>query len=246
MQIQLGVGSHSITAHYLGNGTFAPSESSPMPYEVAASNTPPVANPDQFGVSEDGTLNQPAPGVLANDSDADGDVLSAQLGAQPSNGTVALDANGSFTYTPNPDFNGTDQFTYSSSDGQAASALATVTITVNAVNDDPGFTPGGDIEVTALEALAFSTQWATGVDPGPPNESAEQLEFAVTLDDPTDANAFLIPPQISDAGILTFTATELLLTEPRVIPLTVVLSDNQGGTTDPVGLTITITPAIGA
>jgi hypothetical protein len=104
------------------------------------------------------------------------------------------------------------------------------------------FSPGGDVEVTTVEALAFSEQWATGVDPGPPDESAQALQFNVTLNNPADANAFLIPPQISDAGILSFTALALVLTEPRVIPMTVALSDEQGGSTGPVTLTLTITP----
>ena len=238
------VGPHSITAHYLGGGGFAASESDALPYEITASNSAPVANPDAFSVSEEGTLSQAAPGVLANDADADADVLSAQLiGGPPANGDIAFDANGSFTYTPDPDFNGTDQFTYRANDGEADSELATVTITVNGVNDDPMFTPGGDVEVTTLEALAFSDQWATGIDPGPPDESAQELEFDVTLNDPADAGAFLVLPQISDDGTLSFTAAPTI--EPRVIPLTVVLSDDQGGSTDPVGLTLTIISPLG-
>ena len=50
---------------------------------------------------------------------------------------MALAADGSFTYTPNADFNGTDSFTYTASDGTAASNVATVTITVTGVNDAP-------------------------------------------------------------------------------------------------------------
>ena len=50
---------------------------------------------------------------------------------------MALAADGSFTYTPNANFNGTDSFTYTASDGTAASNVATVTITVTGVNDAP-------------------------------------------------------------------------------------------------------------
>ena len=50
---------------------------------------------------------------------------------------MALNADGSFTYTPNADFNGADSFTYTASDGAAASNVATVTITVTGVNDAP-------------------------------------------------------------------------------------------------------------
>ena len=234
------VRSHSITAHYLGGGGFAASASDALTYDVTASNVAPVANPDGFSVGEDGTLNQAAPGVLANDTDANGNALTAQvIGGPPPNGGLAFNANGSFTYTPDPDFNGTDQFSYRANDGSANSATATVTITVSPVNDAPQFIAGGDLQLTTVEALAFSEQWATGIDPGPPDESAQGLEFDVTLNSPADADAFLVLPQISDDGILNFTATPTI--QPRVIPLTVVLSDDQGASTVPVSLTLTIT-----
>ena len=77
------------------------------------------------------------PGVLDGDTDVDGDPLTAVLVAGPSHGTLTLNANGSFTYTPNANYNGTDSFTYRANDGSAHSNVATVTITVNAVNDAP-------------------------------------------------------------------------------------------------------------
>ena len=205
-----------------------------------STNVAPVANPDGLSVGEDGTLNQATPGVLANDTDANGDALTAQvIGGPPPNGDLTFNANGSFSYTPDPDFNGTDQFSYRANDGSANSATTTVTITVSPVNDAPAFSPGGDVSVTTVEALAFSAQWANGIDPGPPDESAQELEFDVTLNNPLDADAFLVLPQISDDGILSFTATPTI--QPRVIPLTVVLSDDQGASTVPVSLTLTIT-----
>ncbi|WP_153559190.1 tandem-95 repeat protein, partial [Roseimaritima sediminicola] len=79
----------------------------------------------------------PQAGVLANDSDPENDPLTAVLVTSPSNGTLSLNTNGGFTYTPNPDFAGTDQFTYRASDGQANSNVATATITVRAVNRAP-------------------------------------------------------------------------------------------------------------
>ncbi|MDQ3820672.1 MAG: cadherin-like domain-containing protein, partial [Acidobacteriota bacterium] len=57
--------------------------------------------------------------------------------SDPANGTLTLNQNGSFTYTPNRNFSGTDSFTYRASDGQLDSNVATVTITVNAVNSAP-------------------------------------------------------------------------------------------------------------
>src|SRR4029079_17856943 len=76
--------------------------------------------------------------VLGNDTDVDaGTTLTASLGASASNGAVTLNADGSFTYTPAANFNGTDSFTYTANDGTAVSNVATVTVTVTAVNDAP-------------------------------------------------------------------------------------------------------------
>jgi hypothetical protein len=98
---------------------------------VNASNDPPVAAADVYSTDEDVPLNVAAPGVLANDSDEDGDALSVAALGGPSNGELLLNADGSFTYTPNSNFSGADSFTYTVSDGSGGSDTATVTITVN-------------------------------------------------------------------------------------------------------------------
>ena len=64
----------------------------------------------------------PPPGVLANDTDVDGDALTASLVTQPAHGTLSLNADGSFTYTPDANYNGADTFTYAANDGTADSA----------------------------------------------------------------------------------------------------------------------------
>ncbi|WP_217697922.1 Ig-like domain-containing protein, partial [Sinomonas mesophila] len=104
---------------------------------VAAANQPPTAVDDAYSTAEDTALVEPAPGVLGNDTDPDGDPLTAVLVAGPGNGTLTLNADGSFSYTPNANFNGTDTFTYKANDGTADSNTATVTITVTAANDAP-------------------------------------------------------------------------------------------------------------
>ena len=101
-------------------------------------NTAPVANNDSYSTNQGTPLNVPAPGVLANDTDAQSNPLTAQLVSTTSNGTLALNANGSFTYTPNAGFSGTDSFTYRASDGQATSNVATATIIVQAPAPGPG------------------------------------------------------------------------------------------------------------
>ncbi len=93
----------------------------------------PVANNDSYTVVAGNTLSVSAPGVLGNDTDADGGTLSATLGANVSHGALALSSNGSLTYMPTAGFSGTDTFTYTATDGIATSAPATVTITVYSV-----------------------------------------------------------------------------------------------------------------
>ena len=84
-------------------------------------NSAPTATDDGYSIGEDGVLNIPAPGVLSNDTDADGDTLTAIKVTDPANGTLILNADGSFVYTPNANFNGTDSFTYKANDGSADS-----------------------------------------------------------------------------------------------------------------------------
>ncbi|HVK07941.1 MAG TPA: ELWxxDGT repeat protein [Gemmataceae bacterium] len=100
-------------------------------------NDRPVAAPDAFSVGEDGTLTIPAGGVLLNDDDPDGDTLSAEPVTGPAHGDLALNANGSFTYSPDPDYNGPDSFVYIATDGSLDSDPVSVTLTVSAVNDAP-------------------------------------------------------------------------------------------------------------
>lgn len=100
-------------------------------------NDPPVPESDSYTATEDQVLVVPAPGVLGNDLEREGEPLTATLYAAPAHGTVALAADGSFTYTPQPNYAGPDQFRYRADDGQLQSAAVTVLITVQPVNDAP-------------------------------------------------------------------------------------------------------------
>ncbi|BDZ41997.1 hypothetical protein GCM10025865_12960 [Paraoerskovia sediminicola] len=99
-------------------------------HEGPPQNAAPVGAADAYGTVEDEPLTVEAPGVLANDTDVDGDDLTASGVTQPANGTVSLESDGSFTYTPDAGFSGADTFTYVVSDGAATSDPTTVTITV--------------------------------------------------------------------------------------------------------------------
>ncbi len=105
-------------------------------------NQPPVANDDSYSTNEDTTLVEATvgplgDGVLANDTDADSDPLTAVLDSGPSNGSLTLNSDGSFSYEPDPDYCGPDGFSYHANDGLADSNTATVNITVNCIDDAP-------------------------------------------------------------------------------------------------------------
>lgn len=107
-------------------------------------NNAPMATDDSYVTNEEQALIVAAPGVLTNDTDADGDLLTAVLVTGPANGALTPNADGSFVYVPNPNFNGTDSFTYKANDGIADSNIASVSITVHPVNKAPIANAGSD------------------------------------------------------------------------------------------------------
>ncbi len=100
-------------------------------------NDAPVAVSDRYSMVQDTTLDVPGPGLLINDKDIDGDVLNAIPVTPPSNGELLLNADGSFSYTPNPGFIGSNSFGYAARDNEANSNTAIVTIMVNKLNLPP-------------------------------------------------------------------------------------------------------------
>ena len=105
--------------------------------DCGPANEPPIVTADEYTMEEDQQLSVPVPGVLDNDSDPDGDTITAILVEDVNNGTLTLFDDGSFNYNPKLDFFGTDSFTYRTDDGQLTSEIVTVTITVNNANDPP-------------------------------------------------------------------------------------------------------------
>ncbi len=124
----------------------------PVRITVCPVNDPPEASSDEYSMLWGETLEAPAPGVLANDVDSDGDALSASLADPPSQGSLDLATDGSFEFTPPAEFSGVVQFTYRAKDGLAESSLSTVSIDVVAGNRDPEAEPdsGSTQEDTAL------------------------------------------------------------------------------------------------
>ncbi len=93
-------------------------------------NDAPVAVADSYNTGFEQTLNVAAPGLLGNDSDIDGDLLTSSLLNSPLHGTAVVNANGSFSYTPATGYSGSDSFTYRAVDPSGLSSTATVSITV--------------------------------------------------------------------------------------------------------------------
>ena len=125
------------TFTYLANdGTADSAVTATVTITITGVNDAPVAQDDVGAIDEDLVLSVAAPGVLANDTDAENDAFIATLVSDVSNGVLVLNGDGSYEYTPSADFNGVDSFTYRANDGQDSN-VATVTITVNAINDAP-------------------------------------------------------------------------------------------------------------
>ncbi|MFK7735560.1 MAG: Ig-like domain-containing protein [Pirellulaceae bacterium] len=141
--------------------------------EVNDPNIAPVGENDFFATDEDSVLEVVAEnGVLANDQDENDDSLTLELVDSPTNGTLELREDGGFSYTPAPEFEGTDAFTYRLSDGAKQSDLVAVEIQVNAINDAP--VAQGESFIIAEDGMVEVNSAAVGLlandsDPENPN-----------------------------------------------------------------------------
>jgi VCBS repeat-containing protein len=124
-------GSDSFT--YKANDGALDSNIATVNLTVTHVNHAPVAVSDSYTATMNTTLMVTAPGVLTNDTDSDGNTLTAVKVTDPAHGTLTLNADGSFTYTPTVGYIGSDSFTYKANDGALDSNVVTVTLTVKAV-----------------------------------------------------------------------------------------------------------------
>ena len=135
---------------------------------AAPGNRAPVAADDSYSIGEASILTG---NVLANDTDPDGDALTASIGTGPANAAAfTLNPDGSFSYRSTPDFNGLDSFTYTANDGLLDSNVATVTIDVTAVNDVPVANDDTFI-LTSMEANSFAAPGMLGNDTDPDGDN---------------------------------------------------------------------------
>jgi VCBS repeat-containing protein len=192
---------------------------------VGGVNDAPTAAPDAYSTAEDTTLTVAAPGVLGNDTDPDGNPLTAVLVSPPSRGSLTLNANGSFTYMPAANLNGTDSFTYRASDGSLSSAPATVTITVTAANDAPRVTVAAGGSCGTNDRSGTINLTVSDVESGPAT-----LRLSATSSNPALVPGGNVAFGGSDAA-RTLTATSVAGRTGTAV-LTVTVSDGQATGSD--------------
>jgi hypothetical protein len=198
------VGTDSFTYH-ANDGTADSTAPATVTLTIGAVNDLPVAVNDAYSTLEDTPLTVDAPGILANDTDPEGEPLSAVLDSNPTNGTLLLNADGSFAYMPEVSFNGTDTFTYYATDGTDNSPIASVTITVGIEKDD--IVANDDFGDVAINRSLTLDVLGNDIDPnGDPLHIAEVGQPAngqVAIDD----NQIVYMPNANFVGTDTFTYT---------------------------------------
>lgn len=186
------------------------------------SNLAPTARDDTFATDEDVELRGD---VLANDSDADGQPLTASLLSGPADGSLDLSPDGTFTYRPDPDWSGTDSFTYRASDGQAT-ATARATITVRPVNDAP---VGVDSTASTDEDTTVTLTMATDVDSPELTADCTSDGGGTIVDHGDGTIALTPPPDLHGSLVVTCTVTDDhgASTTPRAVVIVTVEAVND-------------------
>ena len=228
LRIQGATGDHVLI--FAANG-YTSVSSSTVEVKLPANQSPSVVG-DEYNTTEghDRTLSVgAATGVLANDRDPEGGPLTASDASDPADGTVILNVDGSFSYNPDVNFFGDDQFTYRASDPAGKSTRATVTIHVAPVNDAPWFTLNiNPVVVAAGQIPQVVGNLAGGITPGADNEADQVLTFEVVGN--SSPWLFAAGPTVTRDGqgntaTLSFTPAAGLTGASAV---TIVLRDNGG------------------
>lgn len=189
-------------------GACGPGSTGPADPGPGGANTPPTAEADAYALEQDTPLAVEAPGVLGNDADPDEDALSAELTEAPTLGSVTLEPDGSFVYTPDSGRHGSDAFRYRASDGSAVSDPVVVELTIAPLANRPP-EAGDDGYLIAPEGAhqaAAPGLLANDVDPNGDPLTAELLEAPAhgTLDLQPDG-AFAYTPDAGFTGADAFT-----------------------------------------
>ena len=181
---------------FVANDGSADSNVATYTVTVTPVNDAPVCADDSGSTPEDVQLDD----TLAC-TDVDGDTLTYAEVAGPSNGTLTLNPDGSFSYLPDPDFNGTDSFTFVANDGSADSNEGTFTITVGPGNDAPVLDPIGPQTTAEGSAVSFTATASDGdVPPDTLTFSTSGAPSGATIDPNTGAFTWTPP----NDGVFTF------------------------------------------
>ena len=209
LPILLGAGAVAGLAAVAAGGGGSGGDSS-GPGNGAPSNRAPVAIDDTASATEDTPFSS-AVRLVANDTDADGDTLTVVAGtfATTQGGSVTINADGSYSYTPAPNFSGTDSFNYTVTDGRGGSDVGTVTLTVAGVNDAP--TTGADSATTLEDTAVVIDVLANDSDAEGSNlavTAATATNGTVTIDPATGALTYVPNPNFSGGDTISYTVSD--------------------------------------
>ena len=207
---------------------------------VTPENDPPVARDDAATTAEDTPV---IINVLGNDSDIDGDSLMV-VSADAGNGTVTINADGTITYRPDANFNGTDTITYHISDGHGGTAIASVVVTVTPVNDPPA---GSDGAVTVAEdTVATGTlPVATDVDGDPLTyDIGSQASNGTVTVNPDGSYSYRPNPDFTGTDSFTYTVSDGTVTVTYTMTVTVTPVNDPPVARDDVAATREDTPVV--
>ncbi|MEW8008326.1 MAG: Ig-like domain-containing protein, partial [Candidatus Thiodiazotropha endolucinida] len=200
---------------------------------VISNNNPPEASDTNISVLEDNVYTGNLPAAV----DGDGDTVTYRLDSNPVHGSITLDMDGGFSYTPDADYHGADSFIYSVSDGNGGNNSYLVEIDVVSVNDSPVITSHDENEnvLLSLEENATLVTMVTADDP-----ENDAISFAI--DGGADLGLFSIDP-ISGEMVFTHAPdmeNPLDADQDNLYQVQVLVSDGNGGT-DRQSFTIEVT-----
>ena len=203
---------------------------------MVKANVAPVAVDDARTLVENTSLTEPAPGVLGNDTDGNNDVLTAVLDSGPTNGTLTLNADGSFTYTPSPGFEGPASFTYHANDGSADSSPATVAITITHANEAPVLTAGATLNFSEGDPATVIDATVTVNDVDSVNLTGATVQITGNYQTGADVLSFVNTPPISGSfdvpsGTLTLSGTDTLANYQSALRNVLYLNNSNNPTT---------------
>ncbi|MEP4483981.1 MAG: Ig-like domain-containing protein, partial [Halioglobus sp.] len=199
-------------------------------------NDAPVASDDSgLSTNEDTALTISIDTLISNDDDIDAEdaITAASLVdySQPTNGSLSEGAEGELIYTPNPDYNGPDSFTYTIEDGRGGSDTATVSLTVVAVNDAP--VANADSDTVAANSSVIINLAANDTD----NDNALDLGSIQIVDSPANGTV-----EINGNGEITYSSTSAA---GGTDSFTYTIADVSGAVSLPATVTITVEAPLG-